>query len=207
LKFIDGIQFRTDNEPFKQEMAAFTRRVVDATREFFYTQNGPIILLQIENEYGNIQSDYGYAGQTYINWAVKMAQEITTEIPWFVCQQKLNVPMVINTCNGFYCHEWIQRSTSPYKQHPPMFTENWTGWFARWGDVWVSLFLKFFICFSQQGLLKIWLTRLLFGLLMEERTMHITCGMAVLILKDLLAALSKNKLVLVTLQAMIMTRL
>ncbi|KAI3661154.1 hypothetical protein MP638_005591 [Amoeboaphelidium occidentale] len=136
LKFMENMEFRTLNSAFMAEMESFTRRVVDATEKYFYTRQGSVILLQIENEYGNIQHDYGYKGQEYINWAVDMAMSVTGELPWFVCQQKLNVPVVINTCNGFYCHEWIERKVFPYSKQPAMFTENWTGWFARWGDVW-----------------------------------------------------------------------
>ncbi|KAM2200691.1 hypothetical protein ACFX1R_000609 [Malus domestica] len=55
LHFIPGIQLRTDNEPFKAEMQRFTAKIVDMMKEKLYaSQGGPIILSQIENEYGNI---------------------------------------------------------------------------------------------------------------------------------------------------------
>ncbi|XP_070679705.1 uncharacterized protein [Malus domestica] len=55
LHFIPGIRLRTDNEPFKAEMQRFTKKIVDMMKEKLYaSQGGPIILSQIENEYGNI---------------------------------------------------------------------------------------------------------------------------------------------------------
>ncbi|KAK2422557.1 beta-galactosidase [Trifolium repens] len=51
LNFIPGIKFPTDNEPFK-----------------------------IEDEYGDIDSAYGSAGKSYINWAAKMATSLDIDI-------------------------------------------------------------------------------------------------------------------------------
>jgi hypothetical protein len=45
-----------------------------------------------------------------------------------------NVPSLVNTCNGFYCDNWIGHSRN-YRQQPGMFTENWSGWFSNWGDL------------------------------------------------------------------------
>ena len=42
---------------------------------------------QIENEYGNIDSSYGPAAKSYINWAASMAVSLDTGVPWVMCQQ------------------------------------------------------------------------------------------------------------------------
>ncbi|KAA3480383.1 beta-galactosidase 9 isoform X1 [Gossypium australe] len=49
LRDIPGIEFRTDNEPFKREMQRFVTKIVDLMREekLFSWQGGPIILLQV----------------------------------------------------------------------------------------------------------------------------------------------------------------
>ncbi|KAE8681435.1 Beta-galactosidase 12 [Hibiscus syriacus] len=64
LHFITGIKFRTDNEPFKAEMQRFTAKIVDMMKQekLYASQGEPIILSQIENEYGNIDSAYGAGG-------------------------------------------------------------------------------------------------------------------------------------------------
>jgi beta-galactosidase len=41
---------------------------------------------------------------------------------------------VINTCNGFYCHEWISQHRKRFIDQPAFFTELWTGWFQGWSQ-------------------------------------------------------------------------
>ncbi|XP_058086630.1 beta-galactosidase 6 [Magnolia sinica] len=131
LHFIPGIEFRTDNEPFKTEMQRFTAKIVDMMKQekLFASQGGPIILAQIENEYGNIESAYGSAGKSYINWAASMATALDTGVPWVMCQQADAPDPIINTCNGFYCDQFTPNSD----KKPKMWTENWSGWFLSFG--------------------------------------------------------------------------
>ncbi|KAJ4969156.1 hypothetical protein NE237_015857 [Protea cynaroides] len=86
LYFIPGIEFRTDNEPFKREMQRFTAKIVDMMKQenLYASQGGPIILSQIENEYGNIDKDYGSAAKSYISWAASMATSLDTGVPWVI---------------------------------------------------------------------------------------------------------------------------
>ncbi|XP_031502782.1 beta-galactosidase 8 isoform X1 [Nymphaea colorata] len=131
LHFVPGIEFRTDNQPFKTEMQRFTSKIVQLMKQeqLFASQGGPIILSQIENEYGNIDSAYGPAGKLYINWAASMATAQNTGVPWVMCQQADAPDPIINTCNGFYCDQFTPNSN----QKPKMWTENWTGWFLSFG--------------------------------------------------------------------------
>ncbi|KAL8496693.1 hypothetical protein ACS0TY_020394 [Phlomoides rotata] len=132
LHFIPGIKLRTDNEPFKAEMKRFTAKIVDMMKQenLYASQGGPIILSQIENEYGNIDSAYGSAAKTYINWAASMATSLNTGVPWVMCQQSDAPNPIINTCNGFYCDQFTPNANTK----PKMWTENWSGWFSSFGD-------------------------------------------------------------------------
>ncbi|KAJ4787145.1 Beta-galactosidase [Rhynchospora pubera] len=131
LHFIPGIKFRTDNEPFKTEMQRFTAKIVDMMKQenLYASQGGPIILSQIENEYGNIDSAYGAAAQRYIQWSASMALSLDTGVPWVMCQQSDAPDPIINTCNGFYCDQFSPNSNNK----PKMWTENWSGWFLSFG--------------------------------------------------------------------------
>ncbi|KAH6828005.1 beta-galactosidase 8 [Perilla frutescens var. hirtella] len=132
LHSIPGIQFRTDNEPYKVEMQKFTVKIVDLMKQnnLYATQGGPIILSQIENEYGNIDWEYGAAGKSYINWAAQMATSTNTGVPWVMCQQSNAPDPMINSCNGFYCDQFSPNSGGK----PKFWTELWSGWFSSWGD-------------------------------------------------------------------------
>ncbi|XP_042042669.1 beta-galactosidase 3-like [Salvia splendens] len=131
LKYIPGITFRTDNEPFKNAMQRFTEKIVGMMKaeRLFQSQGGPIILSQIENEYGSETKNFGAAGHSYMSWAAKMAVDLDTGVPWVMCKEDDAPDPVINSCNGFYCDYFSPNK--PYK--PTMWTEAWTGWFEEFG--------------------------------------------------------------------------
>ncbi|KAI9200859.1 hypothetical protein LWI28_014133 [Acer negundo] len=131
LKYVPGISFRTDNGPFKAAMQGFTQKIVQMMKneKLFASQGGPIILSQIENEYGPESKALGAAGQAYINWATKLAVGLDTGVPWVMCKEDDAPDPIINTCNGFYCDAFSPNK--PYK--PTMWTEAWSGWFSEFG--------------------------------------------------------------------------
>ncbi|KAG9452738.1 hypothetical protein H6P81_005642 [Aristolochia fimbriata] len=131
LHFISGIQFRTTNAPFKIEMQRFLAKIVTMMKEenLFAPQGGPIILTQVENEYGNVEWAYGTGGELYVKWAAETAVRLNTSVPWVMCQQEDVPDPVINTCNGFYCDQFMPNSPSK----PKMWTENYSGWFSAFG--------------------------------------------------------------------------
>ncbi|KAH7833498.1 hypothetical protein Vadar_006946 [Vaccinium darrowii] len=131
LRDVPGIEFRTENAPFKDEMQRFVTKIVDLMREemLFSWQGGPIIMLQIENEYGNVESSYGPEGKEYVKWAAKMAIGLGAGVPWVMCKQVDAPDDIIDTCNGYYCDGFRPNS---YKK-PTLWTENWDGWYTIWG--------------------------------------------------------------------------
>lgn len=131
LKYVPGISFRTDNGPFKMHMQRFTEKIVSLMKSenLYESQGGPIILSQIENEYGPQVKVLGPPAQNYVNWAAKMAVGLDTGVPWVMCKEEDAPDPVINTCNGFYCDAFTPNR--PYK--PTIWTEAWSGWFTEFG--------------------------------------------------------------------------
>ncbi|KAA8540294.1 hypothetical protein F0562_024143 [Nyssa sinensis] len=131
LKYVPGISFRTDNGPFKAAMQRFTMKIVDIMKaeRLYESHGGPIILSQIENEYGPMEYELGAPGRAYTKWAAQMAVDLGTGVPWVMCKQDDAPDPIINTCNGFYCDYF-----SPNKAYKPkMWTEAWSGWFTEFG--------------------------------------------------------------------------
>ncbi|BAT76813.1 hypothetical protein VIGAN_01487000 [Vigna angularis var. angularis] len=131
LKYVPGIAFRTDNEPFKAAMRNFTEKIVNMMKaeKLFQTQGGPIIMSQIENEFGPVEWEIGAPGKAYAQWAAQMAVGLDTGVPWIMCKQEDAPDPVINTCNGYYCENF-----TPNKEYKPkMWTENWSGWYTEFG--------------------------------------------------------------------------
>ncbi|XP_008811417.2 beta-galactosidase 13-like [Phoenix dactylifera] len=130
LRKIPGMQFRTNNQQWKDEMQNFTTLIVDMVRreKLLAPQGGPIILTQIENEYGNIMGPYGEEGNQYVKWCASFAQSLEVGVPWIMCQQDNAPQPMINTCNGYYCDQFKPNNPNS----PKMWTENWSGWFKAW---------------------------------------------------------------------------
>ncbi|GLT79076.1 hypothetical protein SLA2020_505830 [Shorea laevis] len=132
LKYVPGIEFRTDNAPFKAAMQGFTQKIVNMMKaeNLFESQGGPIILSQIENEYELMEYDIGNPGKVYAKWAANMAVGLGTGVPWVMCKQADAPDPIINTCNGFYCENFFPNQA--YK--PKMWTELWTAWLLGFGE-------------------------------------------------------------------------
>ncbi|CAI8606240.1 unnamed protein product [Vicia faba] len=132
LKYVPGMVFRTDNEPFKAAMQKFTTKIVSLMKaeSLFQTQGGPIIMSQIENEYGPVEWEIGAPGKAYTSWAAQMAVGLDTGVPWDMCKQEDAPDPVIDTCNGYYCENFTPNEN--YK--PKMWTENWSGWYTDFGS-------------------------------------------------------------------------
>lgn len=131
LHYVPGTVFRTDNESFKHYMQKFTTFIVNLMKQenLFASQGGPIILAQVENEYGFYENSYGDAGKRYALWAAQMAVSQNTGVPWIMCMQFDAPDFVINTCNSFYCDDFTPNSPNS----PKFWTENWPGWFRTFG--------------------------------------------------------------------------
>ncbi|CAI9782665.1 unnamed protein product [Fraxinus pennsylvanica] len=131
LKFVPGIEFRTDNKPFKVAMQGFVQKIVNIMKseKLFEPQGGPIIMSQIENEYGPVEWEIGAPGKAYTAWAANMAEGLNTGVPWIMCKQEDVPANIIDSCNGFYCEGF--RPKNPNK--PKMWTEIWTGWYTQYG--------------------------------------------------------------------------
>ncbi|PPD87890.1 hypothetical protein GOBAR_DD15162 [Gossypium barbadense] len=81
LREVPNIIFRCDNEPFKMHMKKFVTLVIEKMKQakLFAPQGGPIIVSQIENEYNTIQLAFRERGDSYVQWAAKMALSLDTK--------------------------------------------------------------------------------------------------------------------------------
>ncbi|KAJ3093999.1 Beta-galactosidase 6 [Phlyctochytrium planicorne] len=126
-----GMELRQYNADFMHHMELFVRKTLEVVKPYLATNGGPIVLLQIENEFGAIEAENGIRGHRYISWAADLANSLNVGIPWIMCVQD-NMPTVINTGNGFYSDNWISQHWKRFPDQPAFFTELWTGWFQHW---------------------------------------------------------------------------
>eukprot|EP01059_Diplonema_ambulator_P003801 TRINITY_DN1349_c2_g1_i9.p2 TRINITY_DN1349_c2_g1~~TRINITY_DN1349_c2_g1_i9.p2 ORF type:complete len:378 (+),score=88.61 TRINITY_DN1349_c2_g1_i9:2729-3862(+) len=140
--------YRCSDEGWKTNMAKVLATVVDHISDMFVTKTGPVVMLQVENEYTG-------SDMAYLEWAGDTARNITTEIPWNLCHDLTQCTeinhengsyseKVICTINGFWMDEY---TTDPHQPSPKWIADNingnpgvpmvWTedqGWFDQWGS-------------------------------------------------------------------------
>jgi hypothetical protein len=126
-----GMVTRTDNEPFKRHMEQWCRTLFSRVGEFQATHGGPIILVQLENEYNNVAKRYGEAGQKYAEWVVGLGPRIGVEVPLIMCEG--SAEGAIETLNGFSVAERVPEFTEHHPDQPALWTENWPGWYDTFG--------------------------------------------------------------------------
>jgi hypothetical protein len=90
-----------DNSAFEVEMQKWIGALVDHIRPFLASNGGPVILMQIENEF----SDHSAPGMKYARWAMDMAESLDTGIPWSFCNNSGSAtyelpPNMISTANA-----------------------------------------------------------------------------------------------------------
>ena len=131
LRDVPGIQFRTFNEPFLREMGRWVRLLCDVVRPHFASQGGPIILAQVENEYGNVAKTYGADGQRYLDWCVDLTRSVDVGVPWLMCVGA--TAGILESINGFYAHDQLPRHFQAHPDQPALWTEHWPGWYDTYG--------------------------------------------------------------------------
>mmetsp|Transcript_25590 Transcript_25590/g.50082 ORF Transcript_25590/g.50082 Transcript_25590/m.50082 type:complete len:1016 (+) Transcript_25590:3-3050(+) len=134
--------YRCSDPVWEREMSKWTATVVEQVEDLLYP-HGPVIMLQIENEYNGPDA-------AYLDWSVSMARNLTTKVPWILCHDvtlcsKLNAgrDRALCTINGFWEDQWSSLVSQPsptwlqYQwQHNPNQPGVWTedqGWFDQWG--------------------------------------------------------------------------
>ncbi|CAF1158272.1 unnamed protein product [Adineta ricciae] len=129
LNNIPNIKFRSNNEPWKNEMKRFVSDIISYVEPFLAKNGGPIILAQIENEYNGDD-------MAYVDWCGSLVSNdfASTQIPWIMCNGH-SANSTIETCNGCDCFDgnWMDEHRQKYPSQPLMFTEDW-GWFQPWGE-------------------------------------------------------------------------
>jgi beta-galactosidase GanA len=117
--------FRTTDSYWMNAMTSFIDKTIEVVRDaqLFAEDGGPIVMVQIENEYGNIEATYGDEGAKYVAEVADYALKKNLDVPWVMCQQGEGVGTappgeIINACNGHYCDNWISQVSPPFLPLP-----------------------------------------------------------------------------------------
>ncbi|OSX77292.1 hypothetical protein BU14_0153s0034 [Porphyra umbilicalis] len=137
LRAVPGLRFRTDNEPFMAAMGSWCRHVARELRCrcLSAADGGPVVAVQLENEYDMVADAYGPGGARYLDWVGRLGVELDVGVPLLMCLGAPDGPdvPVLSTINAFYGHEHVGAHRAAHPSSPPLWTEHWTGWYGVYG--------------------------------------------------------------------------
>lgn len=131
------IRLREADPYFLQRVDMFQKEVAEQVADLTITHGGPIIMVQVENEYGSYGTDKGYVGRI----RDMLRRHFGPEVTLFQCDWSSNflnngLDDLVWTLN-FGTGADIDSQFAPLKEarpHTPlMCSEFWSGWFDKWG--------------------------------------------------------------------------
>ncbi|CAF4903936.1 unnamed protein product [Rotaria sp. Silwood1] len=125
-----NIEIRTVNQLWQTEMQTFTTAAVKHLSSLFASNGGPIFMLQIENEYGNIAHAFPPSdAAAYMQWASDMAHSVCSVCYWVTCRYEDMDVKTNNANNDYYSGDWLRNVHWPKHNNtqPGITTENWIG--------------------------------------------------------------------------------
>lgn len=131
-----GRRVRTLDPDFLGPVEAWFRRLLPQVVERQVDRGGPVVLVQVENEYGSYGSDL-----TYLEWLAELLRGCGVSVPLFTSDGPEDhmltggsVPGVLATANfGSGAREGFATLRRHQPKGPLMCMEFWCGWFDHWG--------------------------------------------------------------------------
>lgn len=133
----DGMHVRTCDSRWMAHVADYYRALLPRLAPLQIHRGGPVILMQLENEYGSYGNDKEYLRQLrdlLRNGGIKVPL-ITSDGPTYDMLHGGTVEGVWPTCNfGSRTEQQFRVLRDFAGEGPLMCTEFWCGWFDHWGN-------------------------------------------------------------------------
>ena len=125
LRNLPGVVFRDDNAVWKSEMATWMRRVTKEIEPFLARNGGPVMMVQIENEYNP-----GWFGAweptKYIAWAGALVKNLSLGVPTMMCNG-MTADGALNAYNGNDGSDYAASHAVEYPGQPLLWAEDEMG--------------------------------------------------------------------------------
>lgn len=132
----DGMRYRCMYEPYLKHVKEYYTELFKVIAPLQITQGGPVILMQVENEYGYYGDDTKYLEfikQLMIENGCEVPL-VTSDGPWGDAFDCGRVDGVLQTGNfGSKGKEQFTVMRKKIGDQPLMCMEFWVGWFDHWG--------------------------------------------------------------------------
>lgn len=136
----DGdMKLRFNYAPYLEKIDRYYKRLFEEFNDLQIDKGGPIVMMQVENEYGSYAND-----KEYIYSLVDLMRKhgatvplVTSDGPWLDMLDNGSVQDValptIN-CGSDVKEHFVKLKQFHGKDRPLMVMEFWIGWFDAWGD-------------------------------------------------------------------------
>lgn len=132
-----GMRLRCMYRPFLDAVDSYLDEVLKRVAPLQITRGGPVIALQVENEYGSYGND-----QQYLKYLEEGLRHrgidvllLTSDGPSDEMLQYGTLPHVFMTANfGSRSRDAFEKLREYQPEGPLMCTEFWNGWFDHWGE-------------------------------------------------------------------------
>lgn len=132
-----GMRLRCYHQPFLEHVDAYYDVLLPKLKPLLCTNGGPVIALQIENEYGSYGSDQRYLNHLKESMISRGMDVLlfTSDGPEDAMLQGGMVPGALATVNfGSRTKEAFEKLKEYQPDAPLMCMEYWNGWFDHWGE-------------------------------------------------------------------------
>ena len=114
-----GCKVRTIDPKWTAPAARWLDYITRKVEPMLARNGGPVIIFQLENEYGNIEASYGPEGKQWLQWNVDKAVNLSLSVPLAMCSQMDAPQSVLSTYNGWYADDWIPTFRAAYPNRKP----------------------------------------------------------------------------------------
>ncbi|WP_250304728.1 beta-galactosidase [Streptomyces sp. NBC_01387] len=135
----EDIELRSCDPRFLKAVDEYLGALLPPVLPYLSTQGGPVIAVQLENEYGAYSND-----SAYLEDLAELLHRHGVDVPLFTCDQPSDLERggldgVLRTVNlGSRVDAGLAALRTHQPSGPLMCSEFWIGWFDRWGGTHVT---------------------------------------------------------------------
>ncbi len=131
------IRLRESDPYFLERVDKFQKAVADQVADLTIEKGGPIIMVQVENEYGSYGIDKEYVGQIRDMLRKNFGENVTLfQCDWssnFLNNGLDDLIWTMNFGTGANIDQQFEKLKEVRPDSPLMCSEFWSGWFDKWG--------------------------------------------------------------------------
>lgn len=131
------MQIRCSYPPYLEAVDRFFDELLPRLAPLQSTRGGPIIAMQVENEYGSFGNDKAYLQHLVAGMQKRGVDSLlfTSDGPRDSCLQGGTLPDILKTVNfAFGAKDALAKLREYQPDGPLMVMEFWSGWFDHWGE-------------------------------------------------------------------------